>query len=311
METLLNLLATYGLGVVFVNLLAEQLGLPVPAYPVLLVMGAWTADGRVGTAALLATAVAASVLADGVWYSAGRHWGSRVLRTVCRISISPDSCVRQTESLFARWGVWSLLVAKFIPGFGTIATALAGRMRVPLAAFVAADLAGALLYSGVAVALGRIFHAAVDDMVAALDSLGRIGLVVVAAALGLFIAAKWWQRWRLVKELRMARITVHELERLIDDGATPTIIDVRSPASRERDGAIPGALAWALHGGEAAPELPQDTEVVVYCACPNEVSAALVARQLQRAGFRQVRPLHGGIEAWIAAGLPVERPAIN
>jgi membrane protein DedA with SNARE-associated domain/rhodanese-related sulfurtransferase len=308
METVLHLLATYGLGFVFLNLLAEQLGLPVPAYPVLVVMGAWSVDGRVGCAALLATAMAASAIADSVWYLAGRHWGQRVLRTVCRISISPDSCVRQTESLFVRWGVGSLLVAKFIPGFGTVASALAGRMRVPPALFAAAALAGALLYSGVAITLGRIFHAAVDDVVAAFESLGRIGLVVVAAALVLFIAAKWWQRWRLVKELRMSRITVHELEQLIDGGASPTILDVRSAQSRERDGSIPGAQAWALHDDEAAPELPRDTTVVVYCACPNEASAALVARRLQRAGFGRVRPLHGGIEAWIAAGLPVERP---
>ena len=311
MNTLLHWLADYGLGVAFLNVLAEQLGLPVPAYPVLIVTGALSLDGRYSTAGLLATAVAACLIADLAWYFGGRRFGSRVLRMVCRISISPDSCVRQTESLFARWGVWSLLVAKFIPGFGTIATALSGNMRLRLGAFIAADALGAALYAGIGITLGVWFHAAVDDVIAALESGGRWGLVAIAVALALFIAGKWWQRERLLRELRSTRITVPELEQLIGSGTPPAIIDVRSDTSRERDGAIPGALAWSLHADDeaAAPDLPRDVEVVVYCACPNEVSAARVARQLQRAGFKRVRPLHGGIDAWIAAGLPIERPA--
>jgi len=311
-NTLLHWLAEYGLGVAFLNVLAEQLGLPMPAYPVLIVTGALSVDGRYPATGLLAAAVAASLAADLAWYLGGRRFGSRVLRMVCRISISPDSCVRQTESLFARWGVWSLLVAKFIPGFGTVATALAGNMRLRLPAFVAADALGAALYAGVAIVLGMKFHAAVDDVIAALESLGRFGIVALAVALALFIGGKWWQRERLLRELRSTRITVPELERLIGSSTPPAIIDVRSEASRERDGAIPGALAWSLHADDAAgaPELPHDVDVVVYCACPNEVSAARVARQLQRAGFKRVRPLHGGIDAWIAAGLPIERPAV-
>jgi len=47
-------------------------------------------------------------------------------------------------------------------------------------------------------------------------------------------------------------------------------------------------------------------EVIVYCACPNEASAAVVAKQLMRAGFKRVRPLAGGIEAWVEQGYPVE-----
>ena len=309
MNTLLQWLAEYGLGAAFLNVLAEQLGLPVPAYPMLIVTGALSVEGRFSPVALLASAVAACLVADVAWYFGGRHHGRRVLRMVCRISISPDSCVRQTESLFSRWGVWSLVVAKFIPGFGTIATALSGNMRLGLGAFVAVDTLGAALYAGVGIGLGIGFHAAVDDVIAALESLGRLGGVALALALGLFIGAKWWQRERLLRELRTTRITVPELERLIGSGLAPAIIDVRSESSRERDGAIPGALAWSLEAeAQALPDLPRDLEVVVYCACPNEVSAARVARQLQRAGFKRVRPLHGGIDAWIAAGLPLERP---
>ena len=309
LNTILRWLTDYGLGVVFFNVWAEQLGLPVPAYPVLVVTGALSVEGRYSAITLLGAAVSACLLADLVWYAAGRRYGSRVLRTVCRISMSPDSCVRQTESMFERWGIWSLLVAKFIPGFATIATVLCGRMRLPLAAFIMVDLIGATLYAGVGITLGVLFHEAIDDVIAVFANLGRIGLVVLLLALALFIATKWRQRHRLIRALRTARITVSELELLISQGIAPAIVDVRSAGSRERDGTIPGALPWSVNAAlDSAPELPRDAQVVVYCACPNEASAAKVAQQLQRAGFTNVRPLHGGIDAWIAAGLPIERP---
>lgn len=307
MNTVMEWLAQYGLAFAFFNVLAEQIGLPVPAYPVLLVTGALSVEGRYSWPALLAVAVTACLIADLAWYAAGRRYGSKVLRTICRISISPDSCVRQTESLFERWGIWSLLFAKFIPGFATLATALAGNMRVPLAAFIAVDALGATLFAGVGIGLGVIFHAAIDDILEVFASLGQIGIVLVLAALVFFLLSRWWQRERLLRQLRSARITVPELQGLIDSGSLPAIIDVRSAGSRLRDGTIPGAQAWPAQTGDAAPAFPLDMEVIVYCACPNEVSAAKVARQLHQAGFRHVRPLLGGIDAWIAAGLPVER----
>ncbi|MEO8835367.1 MAG: VTT domain-containing protein [Caldimonas sp.] len=310
MNTLLHWLADYGLVVAFFNVLAAQLGVPVPAYPVLIVTGALSMQGRYPPAALLATAVAACLVADLAWYAGGRRFGGRVVRTVCRVSISPDSCVRQTESLFARWGARSLLVAKFIPGFAAIATVLSGNLRVPLPTFVLLDAIGAALYAGVAIGLGMLFHDAVGSVLEVFAELGRVGLVAIAVAFALFIASKWWQRHRLIRELRMARISVPELTRLIDDGAQPIIIDVRGTPARMRDGTIPGAVLWPASAEDGAvPDLPRDAEVIVYCACPNEVSAARVARRLHLAGFRHVRPLHGGLDAWIGAGRPVERIA--
>ena len=181
-------------------------------------------------------------------------------------------------------------------------------MRVRMSTFLALELTGAALYVGVPIVLGRTFHAAIDDVLASLESFGHFGIGLLLAALALFLMAKWWQRHRLIRGLRMTRITVPELQRLLDDGAGPAIIDVRPAGSRERDGSIPGALAWSA-AAESSPaaELAREGEVVVYCDCPNEYSAAKVAQQLRRAGFRKVRPLHGGLDAWVAAGLPVER----
>jgi membrane protein DedA with SNARE-associated domain/rhodanese-related sulfurtransferase len=311
MKTMEELLIQFGLPLVFLNIGVEQLGVPVPAYPILIVTGALSVDGWYSAWALLGTAVAACLIADVVWYVAGRRFGGRVLRTVCRISLSPDSCVRQTESLFARWGVWSLLVAKLVPGFGTIATVLSGNLRVPILTFLFFDALGAALYAGIGIGLGVLFHQAVDGLLVGLQDLGRVGLLMLAVALVLFIAAKLWQRQRLIHEFRGARISVLELSNLVASGRAHAIIDVRTDSVRAREGAIPGALAWPnfsedIEIARVLPQVSQEAEVVVYCACPNEASAALVARRLRAAGFRNVRPLHGGIHAWIEAGFPVE-----
>jgi membrane protein DedA with SNARE-associated domain/rhodanese-related sulfurtransferase len=308
MNSLLHLLDNHGLTLAFVNVLLVQLGLPIPAYPTLIITGALIARANDSLAALLVVAVVACVIADVVWYAAGRRFGGRVVRTVCRISLSPDSCVRQTETLFSRWGAASLLVAKFVPGFATIATTLAGSQRLPFATFVVLDAVGAALYAGVPIILGGVFRDAVGSGLVIFAQMGRIGVGALLLALLLFIAVRWWQRQSLLRELRMTRISVPELAELIESAAAPTILDVRSAESRQRDGTIPGAIHWAGESDAGVgDEVARDAEIVVFCACPNEVSAARVARGLRQAGFRHVRPLHGGIDAWIDAGLPVAR----
>jgi membrane protein DedA with SNARE-associated domain/rhodanese-related sulfurtransferase len=307
---LLSLIEHYGLWLVFANVLALQLGLPLPAYPTLIVVGAVAARGDFGAPQVVAVAVAASLVADLVWYFAGTRIGRRVLRLMCRISLSPDSCVRQSEDLYERWGPPSLMIAKFVPGFAAIATSMAGVVRTPLASFVVFDAIGALLWSGLAVTLGWIFRDAVSDVLAVLEQAGRWGLVGLLGALLLYLAAKSVQRYRLIRALRMARVSVDDLNVMLAGDRPPLVIDVRSSASR-RQARIPGAIgidSQAIDASLQAQGLHQRAadEVVVYCACPNEASAALVAKQLMRAGFRRVRPLAGGIDAWVARGYQVE-----
>jgi membrane protein DedA with SNARE-associated domain/rhodanese-related sulfurtransferase len=308
MNHLLDLLQYYGLAFVFINVLALQAGLPVPAYPTLIVTGALASRGGFSLPALLGTAVAASLIADLAWYSMGRRFGGPVLRTLCRISLSPDSCVRQTESIFTRWGARSLMVAKFIPGFASVATAMAGVLRVPLWRFVPADAVGAVLWSGVAISLGYIFRDAIDDVLAVLQEMGKIGLALIVLAFVAYVFWKWLQRKRFIRQLVMDRITVHEVRRLMDEGNVRLVIDVRSPMAQEITGRIPGAVTVDPQNikFELGAVEPQ-SEVVVYCACPNEASAVKVAKALVQHGFKRVRPLHGGIDAWIAAGYDVER----
>ncbi|MCX7143015.1 MAG: DedA family protein/thiosulfate sulfurtransferase GlpE [Proteobacteria bacterium] len=307
MQQLVALLEQYGLTFVFLHVLAEQAGFPLPAYPTLIVAGALIAHANYGVSGLLLAAVAASLIADLAWYFAGARLGRPVLRTLCRISLSPDSCVRQTESIYFRWGPPSLLVAKFIPGFAAVATALAGSVRTRLWVFLLFDGVGALLWAGVAVGLGVAFQNAVNDVIEVLEQLGKWGLLAVVAAFALIVALKWWQRQRFYRQLRMARISVAELRNLLDLGELPVILDVRSPLLQEQNGRIPGAISInAQTFGETPPELAASGEVIVYCACPNEASAALLAKRLMQQGYSRVRPLQGGIDAWIAAGYSVE-----
>jgi len=308
MQQLVSLLEQYGLSFVFLHVLAEQAGVPLPAYPTLIVAGALIAHTNYDVPQLLLAAVAASMIADSAWYFAGSRLGRPVLRTLCRISLSPDSCVRQTESIYLRWGAPSLLVAKFIPGFAAVATALAGSIGTRLWVFLLFDGLGALLWAGLAVGLGVAFQNAVNEVIEVLEQLGKWGLLAIIAAFALIVALKWWQRQRFYRQLRMARISVEELRGLLDQGKLPVILDVRSPLVQGQDGRIPGAIPIdAQTFGETTPELSAAGEVIVYCACPNEASAALIAKRLIQQGYTRVRPLQGGMDAWIAAGYAIER----
>jgi rhodanese-related sulfurtransferase len=246
------------------------------------------------------------VIADIFWYGAGARWGRGVLGLLCKFTLSPDSCVRQTETMFTRMGPGTLLFAKFVPGFSYVAVALSGITGLGLASFLALDGLGSGVYVAVPLVLGRIFHSAVADIIATLARLGEYGIALVVAALVLYVAVRSIQRQIFIRQLRMDRISVNELATMIDGGRTPVIFDVRSAETRQRDGMIPGAVAAHAADIEAViRQYPRDVEVVIYCACPNEATAAVAALHLRRAGYRKIRPLLGGIEAWAQAGHPV------
>jgi membrane protein DedA with SNARE-associated domain/rhodanese-related sulfurtransferase len=303
-DLLIRLVSEYGLLFVFVNILLQQLGAPLPGYPVLMLTGALAARGEFSLPALLGAAVLACLIADSTWYLIGRRVGRRVLRLLCRISLSPDGCVRQTESIFTRYGPQSLVVAKFVPGFASVATALAGAMRIGRLPFALYDTLGATLWAGAGLVLGWLFAPAIDGMLLTLSELGRWGLILLALAIALFVAAKWWQRHRFNVQLRMARLSVDGLAELLASGAPTLILDVRSPTARD-GGRIPGAIDFSDEAAELR-AISKDALVVVYCSCPNDASAVLAARKLLERGFRNVRPLAGGVDAWTAAGRTLE-----
>jgi membrane protein DedA with SNARE-associated domain/rhodanese-related sulfurtransferase len=309
-QELLQNFGEYGVALVALNVLLNQIGLPVPVVPTLLLAGAVGARGHVSLAAIFAASVAACLIADCGWYWVGRKYGIRVLKTLCRISLEPDSCVSQTQGQFERWGVNSLVIAKFVPGLATIAPPLAGAMRLGWPRFVSLSLLAAALWVGAGLSAGVLFTAQIEGLLTRLDRIGGVAVGMAVLLLGAYIAFKWWERRRFYKVLRMARISVAELNDLIRSGSQPLIIDVRSPTARALEPCwIPGAVHISLPDPDVhLKELPKDREIILYCTCPSEASAARVAKTLMNRGFRRVRPLHGGLDAWLAAGYAVAGP---
>lgn len=309
MHTNLNeILDNYGLPLVFGAVFVEQIGVPLPAIPVLLAAGSLAATGHISPTLAIALTVLSCLIADGIWFYLGRYRGSKVLGFLCRVSLEPDSCVRRTQNMFTRYGVRSLLVAKFLPGFlSTVAPPLAGMSKMSFARFSFFDGLGSLLYGVAFVLLGYGFSNQIQQITDALAGIGGKALVLLVVLAGVYIGAKYWQRRRLLRELRMARITVSDLHSKQESGEVLTILDLRSSAALEEDPAvIPGAIHTTLDEIKSGNhQLPRDREIVVYCSCPNEETAARVALLLQRSGFKNVRPLLGGIDAWRQQNYPV------
>ena len=267
MQGLSQQLAAYGMPLVLVVSFAEQIGLPVPAIPVLVVAGALAADGRLDLAGAVALATAGALTADLAWFAVGRRHGHRVLNTVCRVSLSPDACVRRTEDLFERVGMPSLLLAKFLPGYSLVAPPLAGSVGTPLSAFLSWDLAGTLGWAGAAIGGGYLLHGAVDEALASIGRLGGWAVALVAFALALFVLVRWYRRIALDRLLRMARITAAELRALAVAGGEPLVLDVRGKTQQRLDPRrIPGARVVPLDElpGTLA-DLALDREIVLYC----------------------------------------------
>jgi hypothetical protein len=205
-----------------------------------------------------------------VWFALGRRHGRRILQRICGISLSPESCVRQTEGLFHRYGLYSVAAAKFIPGFSTVAPPLAGAMGVRLVPFVAATSAGALLWAGASMAIGWIFHDTLERLADWLESLGSGALLVLAVLLFGFIAFKVWKRRRFQRLLQMARISPSDLKSLLEGSRDTMIFDVRTDSGRRHDPRrIPGAIvlnAEDSHELDASlAALPKDRDIVLYC----------------------------------------------
>jgi membrane protein DedA with SNARE-associated domain/rhodanese-related sulfurtransferase len=298
----------FGLSAVFLNVLLEQLGLPLPAVPILIVSGALATDGRLPALGVAAVAVLACGLGDSCWYLAGRRYGGRVMSLLCRISLTPDICVSQTQAQFERWGARALIVAKFIPGLSMVAPPLAGATRMPLPRFLGYSVLGSSLWVGTWLLGGLLLKPEIDKLLPRLTGVGAAALVILLVLLGAYISYKWWERRRFYSALDMARISVRELHQRLQGPVAPLIVDVRSATARgivlQR---IPGALNVPLHEvTRQVASLPRDREVILYCTCPNEASAAQAARLLMSHGFTRVRPLRGGLDAWIEAGYEIE-----
>jgi len=300
MNETLEFLVRHGAAVLFAAVFVEQMGVPLPAAPWLFAAGALVGDGKINGVMALGAAGVGSLLADLIWFYLGRHYGVRVLGLLCRISLEPDSCVRRTQDVFIRHGMRGVVVAKFIPGLSTLAPPLAGSSGVSAPKFFFFDGLGSFLYGGGFLLVGVIFSRQLEQVIAAFASLGGGAVALVAGLFALYIGYKYFQRYRLLRELRVARITVEELRQKQEAGENVFILDLRSSAELHVE---PSLIRGAVHFGvddieRRHQEIPRDREIIVYCSCPNEVTSARVALLLRRKGITRVRPLLGGIAAW-------------
>jgi membrane protein DedA with SNARE-associated domain/rhodanese-related sulfurtransferase len=306
-------LIQHGAPVLFGAVFVEQIGFPVPALPWMLAVGALAAAGSFSAPKGICVAAAACVIADTIWFYLGRFRGHQVLNLLCRISLEPDSCVRRTENAFTRWGWRGIVVAKFIPGLNTMAPPIAGMSGISAGRFLLVDSLGSILYGGCCIYLGWLFSTQIDQIETAVAGIGGSALCLIIGVIAAYIGYKYWQRKRLLGELRMARVTAGEVHEMQTGGQNIIILDMRSAAELERD---PMLIAGAIHLSlddvkQRRYEIPSDRDVVVYCSCPNEVTAARVALLLRHQGFKRVRPLLGGLDAWRELNYPLMKREIS
>lgn len=305
MELITELFSRHGLLAVAVAVLLHQLGAPLPSTPLLLLLGAESVSRDGFALRAFAAITGAAMVANVLWFWAGRRLGRRVLAALCRISISPDSCVRQNEISFARRGALTLLIAKFVPGLSMLAPPLAGALGMTAGRFLAWNLLGSALWAVAGLAAGRVFHAQIDALLRELSRLGSAAIGLGVAAVAAYLTWRLWRRAVVKRELgRFERLDPAEVAALQRQGCQVVFVDVRGGQLASR---IPGARHLDLGAlGEAAlAGWPPEAEFVTYCACPNDVSAARAAQWLKARGY-QARVLRGGIDAWQQAGLALE-----
>ena len=257
----------HGYLLLFAWVLGEQLGLPIPSVPMLLLAGAMARAGQIGLSGSLALAVAACLAADTVWYELGRRHGTQVLNFLCRISLEPDSCVRRTQNAFERQGAKALLVAKFVPGLSTASNPVAGASGMPLGRFLLFDALGSLLWAAVYQGLGYAFSGRIERIGAFAARLGNAFVLLIVAAFAAYIVRRWMARRKFEREFMERRIEAEELKQMLDRGDSPLVLDLRHPLDfLPYPQVIPGAVR--LTPGELQQrhqEIPRDRDIVLYC----------------------------------------------
>jgi membrane protein DedA with SNARE-associated domain len=259
----------FGAGVVFLSVLVTQLGAPVPAAPVLALAGTMAAEGEASYTVLLAAAVVATLLADSLWFTAGRMRGRKLLNALVRFSLSIDASVRVARNVFERHGAPILAISKFIPGLGLVSAPLLGTTSIDVRIFLAWDALGAALWAGTWLAGGAVLGAEIARFVEFVRANGGTIFDLLAVAAALCLAYRWVRRLQFHRWLATHRITPDQLDEMMRSATPPLVLDARPAAVREKEAyRIPGAHPLNLESNEAlAPEL-QGRPIVVYCVCP-------------------------------------------
>jgi membrane protein DedA with SNARE-associated domain/rhodanese-related sulfurtransferase len=308
MELPFHILLTYGYVLLFAWVLVEQMGVPLPATPILVAAGALSAEHQLSFPLALLAGLSATLMADSAWYLIGRKYGHVVLRILCKLSMEPTVCVRRTQDSFGRRREVTLMIAKFVPGLATLAPPVAGENGMNFARFAFYDGIGATLWLTALLALGRFFGDILKHDPSLLNWVGRFSGALLLVGILVFFGVRVYRRRVLLKKLIQSRLEPEELKRLLDAGAPVYIVDLRHPLELLPDPfTLPGALHLSPDTLAARHlEIPRDRDVVLYCTCPSEATSAKTAMTLQKLGIERVRPLRGGFDEWKRLGFPLD-----
>jgi len=264
---ILQFVLHYGYALLFLWVLVEQGGLPIPAAPLLLAAGALAAQGRMHFALAVLVPAIASLLADTFWYFFGKRRGGVVLNLLCRIALEPDSCVRRTESTFTRFGPRTLLICKFVPGLNTAAPTLAGMVGVSFPRFLLFDLLGALMWTSAFTGIGFLFGKQLDRANHYVQRFGGYMLLLFATGVIAYVLNRWRERERFLKQVKGDRITPDELKHKLESGEPVFIVDLRHPLDvLSNPRTLPGALQISPEDLEARHgEITRDGDIVLFC----------------------------------------------
>ena len=302
----------YAYAILFLWVLMEQLGIPIPSIPVLLTAGTLSATHRVSLVGSVIAVLLACLLADSVWYGLGRRYGNAVLKLLCRFSFEASTCVSKTEGYFHRRGAITLLFAKFVPGLSTVAAPIAGQTGMRYPRFVLYDLAGSIIWTFAYVLAGRFFGDIAERSARFFAILGHFAVVIFVLMVFGFMFQRIWKQRRFLASVHELRLEPAELLRMIETAERhgnipPFIVDLRHPLDYLPDPRVlPGSVRVSPAELTAHQSLlPRDRDVILYCTCPSEETSGKVALQLHRFGINRVRPLRGGFEEWRTLGYPL------
>jgi membrane protein DedA with SNARE-associated domain/rhodanese-related sulfurtransferase len=302
----------YAYGILFLWVLIEQLGIPIPSIPVLLTAGTLSATHKIHASYALGVVLAACMIADSFWYFLGRRYGNSILKLLCRLSLEATTCVAKTEGLFTRRGPITLIFAKFVPGLSTVAAPIAGQSGMPYRRFFLYDLAGSIIWAEAYLLAGRFFGDVAKKSAPFFHLLGHFAFAIFVLMVLGFMGYRVFKQRKFLTQVKAMRLEPEELKEMIDKAAAagniaPFIVDLRHPLDYLPDPRVlPGAVRISpneisLHNER----IPRDRDVILYCTCPSEETSAKVALQLQKVGVYRVRPLRGGFDGWRDAGYPL------
>lgn len=307
MPVAINFFLKYGYLILFLWVLVEQLGVPVPSVPILLTAGTLTATHKMNLPLVLLAIILGSLISDSVWYWMGKKYGGAVVKLLCRLSMESNTCVRRTEDYFTKHGASALLVAKFLPGFGSVAAPIAGQTGMQYRLFAVYDTAGILLWALTFTLGGRFFGDELNRHPNALAWVARFGFLLFILLLLAFFVWRFFRQRAFLREIRMARLEPRELKEMLDRGQPVYIVDLRHPLDYLPDPrTLPGAILLSPDKLVAhCAEIPRDRDVVLFCTCPSEATAAKMALTIRKMGVFRVRPLLGGYDEWKKLGYPL------